>query len=218
LVPGTPAQFEFGPYGADMYAPGALPRLSLVARVKPADAHNKAGNINNVLSNSNADGKIVLFLDADMKPVESYLLRVLPLLLEEQRTDSLQSQLVQAEDPELGTGQSKSWQINRDVGFVGCPQRFANVAGDHPDYCAVRLALRVLLALQSYIDSLPCSSRGRAVPVSSCFSSRVLTFLVSSPASVSLSPLARVLCTSGLRSIATLCTTMAFARVATALA
>eukprot|EP00168_Porphyra_purpurea_P021608 TRINITY_DN96_c0_g2_i1.p1 TRINITY_DN96_c0_g2~~TRINITY_DN96_c0_g2_i1.p1 ORF type:complete len:408 (-),score=158.40 TRINITY_DN96_c0_g2_i1:1088-2311(-) len=134
-------QFEFGPYGADMYAPGALPRLSLVARVKPADAHNKAGNINNVLSNSNADGKIVLFLDADMKPVESYLLRVLPLLLEEQRTDSLQSQLVQTDDPELGSGQSKSWQINRDVGFVGCPQRFANVAGDHPDYCAHRNAV-----------------------------------------------------------------------------
>jgi len=134
-----------------MYALGALPRLSLVARVKPADAHNKAGNINNVLSNSNADGKIVLFLDADMKPVESYLLRVLPLLLEEQRTDSLQSQLVQTEDPELGSGQSKSWQINRDVGFVGCPQRFANVAGDHPDYCAVRLALRVLLARHSCI-------------------------------------------------------------------
>ncbi|KAK1869786.1 hypothetical protein I4F81_012252 [Pyropia yezoensis] len=134
-------QFEFGPYGADMYGPGALPRLSLVARVKPADAHNKAGNINNVLSNSNAEGKIVLFLDADMKPVESYLLRVLPLMLEEQRSDSLQSQLIQAEDPELGAGTSKSWQINRDIGFVGCPQRFANVSGDHPDYCAHRNAI-----------------------------------------------------------------------------
>ncbi|KAK1857460.1 hypothetical protein I4F81_000077 [Pyropia yezoensis] len=134
-------QFEFGPYGADMYAPGALPRLSLVARVKPANAHNKAGNINNVLSNSNADGKIVLFLDADMKPVESYLLRVLPLMLEEQRSDSLQSQLIQADDPELGAGTSKSWQINRDIGFVGCPQRFANVSGDHPDFCAHRNAI-----------------------------------------------------------------------------
>ncbi|KAK1867273.1 hypothetical protein I4F81_009780 [Pyropia yezoensis] len=129
-------QFEFGPYGADMFAPGALPRLSLVARVKPANVHNKAGNINNVLSNSNADGKILLFLNADMESVESYLLRVLPLMLDEQCSDRLQLQLIQAEDPELGAGTSRSWRINRDVGFVGCPQRLANVSGDHPDYCA----------------------------------------------------------------------------------
>lgn len=55
--------FSFGPFTPEeMQAPGSLPRLSLVARVKPENHHNKAGNINNVLFNSGTDGKLLLFL------------------------------------------------------------------------------------------------------------------------------------------------------------
>ncbi len=78
--------FDFGPYGEERRAPGALPRLSLVARVKPDNHHNKAGNINNVLFNADTDGKIIVFLDADMQVAHNFLLRTIPLMLEDSRT------------------------------------------------------------------------------------------------------------------------------------
>jgi len=116
------------------------------------------------LANGDTDGRVILFLDADMKPVESYLLRVIPLLLEEQPTDSLQAQLVAgAQDPELGGGTSGSWQINRDIGFVGCPQRFTNVSGDAPDYCAyVGVAGGAALASVCWVCVLGACAPSRA--------------------------------------------------------
>lgn len=131
--------FDFGPFGEDMYAPGALPRLSLIARVKPADHHNKAGNINNVLFNSGSDGKVLLFLDADMQPTENFLLRMLPLLLEEMRDDAVENTMMLDEDPEIGRDTNSAWRVNRDVAFIQAPQRFHNV--DHQDVMAHRNAI-----------------------------------------------------------------------------
>ncbi len=131
--------FDFGPFGEDMYAPGALPRLSLIGRVKPANHHNKAGNINNVLFNAGTDGKLILFLDADMRPTENMLLRMVPLLLEEMRDDAVENTLMLDEDPEIGRNGNTSWRVNRDVAFIQAPQRFHNV--DHEDIMAHRNAL-----------------------------------------------------------------------------
>ena len=131
--------FDFGPYGEDMYGPGALPRLSLVSRVKPEDHHNKAGNINNVLFNSGSDGKLILFLDADMMPRENFLHRVVPLMLEEMRDDAIENTLHLDEDPEVGRESNRAWRINRDIAFVQAPQRFHNV--DDNDFMAHRNAL-----------------------------------------------------------------------------
>lgn len=130
---------DFGPFGEDMYAPGALPRLTLVGRVKPADHHNKAGNINNVLFNAGTDGKVILFLDADMRPTENFLLRTLPLMLEEMRDDAVENTLMLDDDPEIGRSSNSNWRINRDVAFVQAPQRFHNV--DEADYMAHRNAI-----------------------------------------------------------------------------
>lgn len=131
--------FDFGPFGDDMYAPGALPRLSLISRVKPANHHNKAGNINNVLFNSGSNGKVILFLDADMQPTENFLLRTVPLLLEEMRDDAIENTLMVDEDPEIGREANTSWRVNRDVAFVQAPQRFHNV--DSADVMAHRNAI-----------------------------------------------------------------------------
>lgn len=131
--------FDFGPFGEDMYAPGALPRLTLVGRVKPADHHNKAGNINNVLFNAGTDGKLALFLDADMRPTENMLLRMVPLLLEEMRDDAVENTLMLDDDPEIGRGVNTAWRVNRDVAFIQAPQRFHNV--DKDDVMAHRNAL-----------------------------------------------------------------------------
>lgn len=131
--------FDFGPFGEDMCAPGALPRLSLISRVKPEDHHNKAGNINNVLFNAGTDGKLVLFLDADMRPTENLLLRMVPLLLEEMRDDAVENTLMLEDDPEIGRGVNTAWRVNRDVAFVQAPQRFHNV--DRDDFMAHRNAL-----------------------------------------------------------------------------
>lgn len=130
---------DFGPYGEEMYAPQALPRLTLVARVKPADHHNKAGNINNVLFNSDSDGKIILFLDADMRPSENFLLRTLPLMLEEMRDDAVENTMMLDDDPEIGRDSNSAWRVNRDVAFVQAPQRFHNV--DDADVMAHRNAI-----------------------------------------------------------------------------
>eukprot|EP00172_Hildenbrandia_rubra_P003699 Plantae.Rhodophyta-Hildenbrandia_rubra.ctg6220.p1 GENE.Plantae.Rhodophyta-Hildenbrandia_rubra.ctg6220~~Plantae.Rhodophyta-Hildenbrandia_rubra.ctg6220.p1 ORF type:complete len:710 (+),score=116.14 Plantae.Rhodophyta-Hildenbrandia_rubra.ctg6220:235-2130(+) len=131
--------FDFGPYGEDMYAPGALPRLSLISRVKPENHHNKAGNINNVLFNAGTDGKMILFLDADMMPRENFLLRVVPLMLEEMREDAIENTLNLDEDPEVGRDNNSAWRINRDIAFVQAPQRFHNL--DESDFMAHRNAL-----------------------------------------------------------------------------
>eukprot|EP00177_Eucheuma_denticulatum_P004887 GFKZ01008882.1.p1 GENE.GFKZ01008882.1~~GFKZ01008882.1.p1 ORF type:complete len:884 (+),score=127.73 GFKZ01008882.1:42-2654(+) len=131
--------FDFGPFGDDMYAPGALPRLSLIGRVKPANHHNKAGNINNVLFNSGTNGKVILFLDADMQPTENFLLRTVPLLLEEMRDDAVENTLILDEDPEIGRVSNSAWRVNRDVAFIQAPQRFHNV--DKADVMAHRNAI-----------------------------------------------------------------------------
>lgn len=131
--------FDFGPFGDDMYAPGALPRLSLIGRVKPANHHNKAGNINNVLFNAGTDGKVILFLDADMQPTENFLLRTVPLLLEEMRDDAIENTLMVDDDPEIGREANTSWRVNRDVAFIQAPQRFHNV--DYADVMAHRNAI-----------------------------------------------------------------------------
>lgn len=131
--------FDFGPFSEDVYAPGALPRLSLITRVKPQDHHNKAGNINNVLFNSGTNGKVLLFLDADMRPTENFLLRTVPLLLEEMRDDALENTLGLDDDPEIGRANNQSWRVNRDVAFIQAPQRFHNV--DHADVMAHRNAI-----------------------------------------------------------------------------
>lgn len=131
--------FDFGPFGDEMYAPMALPRLSLITRVKPAEHHNKAGNINNVLFNSGTDGKVILFLDADMRPTENFLLRTVPLLLEEMRDDAIENTLVLDDDPEIGRQANTAWRVNRDVAFIQAPQRFHNV--DHADIMAHRNAI-----------------------------------------------------------------------------
>jgi len=122
-----------------MYAPGALPRLTLIGRVKPADHHNKAGNINNVLFNAGTEGKLILFLDADMRPTENMLLRMVPLLLEEMRDDAVENTLMLDDDPEIGRGVNTAWRVNRDVAFIQAPQRFHNV--DKADVMAHRNAL-----------------------------------------------------------------------------
>jgi len=131
--------FDFGPFNEDLYAPGALPRLTLVSRVKPADHHNKAGNINNVLFNAGTDGKLILFLDADMQPTENMLLRMVPLMLEEMRDDAVEHTLMLNDDPEIGREVNAAWRINRDVAFIQAPQRFHNV--DKEDIMAARNSL-----------------------------------------------------------------------------
>lgn len=130
---------DFGPFDDDMYAPGALPRLTLVARVKPEDHHNKAGNINNVLFNAGSDGKVILFLDADMRPTPNFLHRTLPLILEEMTDDSVENTMMLDDDPEIGRDSNCAWRVNRDVAFVQAPQRFHNV--DHADVMAHRNAI-----------------------------------------------------------------------------
>lgn len=130
---------DFGPFGEEMYAPQALPRLTLAARVKPQDHHNKAGNINNVLFNTGSNGKVILFLDADMRPKENFLLRTLPLILEEMRDDAVENTMMLDDDPEIGREGNCSWRVNRDVAFVQAPQRFHNV--DHADIMAHRNAI-----------------------------------------------------------------------------
>lgn len=135
-------RFAFGPFSEEeKRAPGALPRLSLIARVKPENHHNKAGNINNVLFNGETDGKLVLFLDADMQVTENFLMRTIPLMLEELSDDAadhiLPEDLV---DPEIGMRSGNTaWRMNRDVAFVQAPQRFHNV--DAEDYMAHRNAV-----------------------------------------------------------------------------
>lgn len=131
--------FDFGPFDDDMFAPGALPRLSLIGRVKPADHHNKAGNINNILFNAGTSGKVILFLDADMQPAENFLLRTVPLLLEEMRDDAVENTLILDDDPEIGRDSNTSWRVNRDVAFIQAPQRFYNV--DKADTMAHRNAI-----------------------------------------------------------------------------
>ncbi len=131
--------FDFGPFGEDLYSPGALPQLTLIARVKPADHHNKAGNINNVLFNAGTTGKLILFLDADMCPNENMLLRMVPLMLEEMRDDSVERTLILNDDPEIGRDVNAAWRINRDVAFIQAPQRFHNV--DKDDIMAARNSL-----------------------------------------------------------------------------
>lgn len=133
--------FDFGPFGDELREPGALPRLSLIARVKPEDHHNKAGNINNVLFNADTNGKLVLFLDADMQVRENFLLRVIPLMLEELCEDAADHVLPEdILDAELGMAHGNtSWRINRDVAFVQAPQRFHNV--DKDDIMAHRNAV-----------------------------------------------------------------------------
>lgn len=134
--------FAFGPFSEEeKRAPGALPRLSLIARVKPESHHNKAGNINNVLFNADTDGKLVLFLDADMQVTENFLMRIIPLLLEELSEDAADHVLPEdLVDPEIGIGNgSSSWRMNRDVAFIQAPQRFHNV--DSEDYMAHRNAV-----------------------------------------------------------------------------
>lgn len=134
--------FDFGPFGdEEKRAPGALPRMSLIARVKPEDHHNKAGNINNVLFNADTDGKIVVFLDADMQVTENFLMRSIPLMLEELSADAADHLLPEdIVDPEIGMGNGRgAWRMNRDVAFVQAPQRFHNV--DAEDYMAHRNAV-----------------------------------------------------------------------------
>lgn len=133
--------FDFGPFNEERRSPGALPRLSLIARVKPESHHNKAGNINNVMFNADTDGKLILFLDADMQVNENFLLRVIPLLLEEMSADAMEHVLPEdLVDPEIGMGKGNAaWRINRDVAFVQAPQRFHNV--DNNDYMAHRNAV-----------------------------------------------------------------------------
>lgn len=132
----------FGPFTEEeKRAPGALPRISLIARVKPEDHHNKAGNINNVLFNADTNGKLILFLDADMQVTENFLLRTVPLMLEELAHDAADHVLPEdLIDPEIGMGNGNSaWRMNRDVAFVQAPQRFHNVDAD--DYMAHRNAV-----------------------------------------------------------------------------
>lgn len=134
--------FDFGPFDyEERRSPGALPRLSLIARVKPEDHHNKAGNINNVLFNADTDGKLILFLDADMQVRENFLVRVIPLLLEELAEDAADHILPEdVLDPELGMKHgNNSWRMNRDVAFVQAPQRFHNL--DQNDFMAHRNAV-----------------------------------------------------------------------------
>lgn len=132
--------FDFGPYGEERRSPGALPRLSLVARVKPDNHHNKAGNINNVLFNADTNGKIIVFLDADMQVSRNFLLRTIPLMLEELADDSLELMMPQdLIDCEIGLEGNSSWRMNRDVAFVQAPQRFHNV--DENDFMAHRNAV-----------------------------------------------------------------------------
>lgn len=135
-------QIDYGPYGSDKEGPGALPRLSLVARVKPENHHNKAGNINNVLFNADTNGSIILFLDADMVPSENFLLRTIPLLLEELAHDAVERFLPKEYvDAEIGINSALEthWRINRDIAFIQAPQRFYNV--DEDDYMAHRNAI-----------------------------------------------------------------------------
>lgn len=134
--------FDFGPFSdEEKRAPGALPRLSLVARVKPEEHHNKAGNINNVLFNADTNGRVLLFLDADMQVTENFLLRSIPLMLEEMSEDAADHVLPEdLLDPEIGMmNGNKAWRINRDVAFVQAPQRFHNVDAD--DFMAHRNAV-----------------------------------------------------------------------------
>lgn len=133
--------FDFGPFGEEKRLPGALPRLSLVARVKPESHHNKAGNINNVLFNADTRGKLILFLDADMQVTENFLLRVIPLMLEELAEDAVDHVLPEdLLDPEIGMmNGNTAWRINRDVAFVQAPQRFHNLDAD--DFMAHRNAV-----------------------------------------------------------------------------
>lgn len=135
-------QIDYGPYRTDRNSPGAIPRLSLIARVKPENHHNKAGNINNVLFNADTDGRIILFLDADMVPKENFLLRTIPLMLEELAEDAVDRLLPEEFiDAEIGVSRTieTHWRINRDVAFIQAPQRFFNV--DEEDYMAHRNAL-----------------------------------------------------------------------------
>lgn len=134
--------FAFGPFTEEeKRAPGALPRLSLIARVKPESHHNKAGNINNILFNADTDGKLILFLDADMQVNENFLLRTIPLMMEELSADAADHILPEdLLDPEIGLRNGNTaWRINRDVAFVQAPQRFHNVDGE--DYMAHRNAV-----------------------------------------------------------------------------
>ncbi|PXF48502.1 Cellulose synthase catalytic subunit A [UDP-forming] [Gracilariopsis chorda] len=134
--------FDFGPFtDEERRAPGVLPRISHIARVKPDNHHNKAGNINNVLFNADTDGKLILFLDADMQVTENFLLRTVPLMLEELSHDAADHVLPEdLVDPEVGLSNgNNAWRINRDVAFVQAPQRFHNV--DAEDYMAHRNAV-----------------------------------------------------------------------------
>ena len=133
--------FDFGPFTKEeRRTPGALPKLSLIARVKPEDHHNKAGNINNVLFNADTEGKLILFLDADMQVTENFLLRAIPLMLEELAVDAADHVLPEdLIDPEIGMGANSAWRMNRDVAFVQAPQRFHNL--DDLDYMAHRNAV-----------------------------------------------------------------------------
>uniref|UniRef100_A0A7S1TAI6 Glycosyltransferase 2-like domain-containing protein n=1 Tax=Compsopogon caeruleus TaxID=31354 RepID=A0A7S1TAI6_9RHOD len=131
---------DYGPYGADVFAEGARPRLSLIARVKPADHHNKAGNINNVLFNSGTDGKLILFLDSDMRPEPNFLKRTIPLMLRAKDEDDIARLVLKDSDLEhfyVGAKDKPShWEIDTDVSFVQTPQRFHNASRE--DYLAVR--------------------------------------------------------------------------------
>mmetsp|Transcript_16054 Transcript_16054/g.32302 ORF Transcript_16054/g.32302 Transcript_16054/m.32302 type:complete len:674 (-) Transcript_16054:2538-4559(-) len=131
---------DYGPYGKATSSSDSKPRLCLVSRVKPTDHHNKAGNINNVLFNAKTNGDLILFLDSDMKPNQSFLKRTIPLLL--------RSRAGEASSPHVTPRSSKSnhpthdesvWELDSHVAFVQTPQRFHNASKE--DYLAVRNAV-----------------------------------------------------------------------------
>jgi cellulose synthase (UDP-forming) len=86
-------------------------RVKIVARIKPVEHHNKAGNINNVLYNTEVreKGQYLIFLDNDMRPEPDFLLYTLPWFYNE-------GQL------------ARHWEINDNLSFVQTPQIFVRDA------------------------------------------------------------------------------------------
>lgn len=85
--------------------------VKIIARIKPPVHHNKAGNINNVLYNTEIrrKGQYLIFLDNDMRPEPDFLLYTLPWFYNE-------GQL------------ARHWEVNDNLSFVQTPQMFVRDA------------------------------------------------------------------------------------------
>jgi len=88
----------------------SVDRVKIIARIKPPEHHNKAGNINNVLYNTEVlrKGQFLIFLDNDMRPESDFLLYTLPWFYTE--------------------GEPRQWEINSNLSFVQTPQVFLDNA------------------------------------------------------------------------------------------